>query len=169
MGNSKKEEYIRIIGLKGYIHSIIFNRILRINSDIPWPTHHSSVISFPDRIDKKGVRPILGIAPGCYINAKNGIIIGKNTRVGPGVKNISTNHDILNLDNHKESEPIEIGESCWIGANSVILPGVKLLNHTIVGAGSVVTKIFHDKNIVIAGVPAIKIRDIEPHNDLGSI
>ena len=35
---------------------------------------------------------------------------------------------------------IHIGKNCWIGANTVVLDGVKIGNDTIVGAGSVVAK-----------------------------
>ena len=42
--------------------------------------------------------------------------------------------------------------------NTVILPGVSLGDHTIVGAGSVVTKSFQEGNCVIAGNPAKVIR-----------
>lgn len=44
--------------------------------------------------------------------------------------------------------------------NAMILPGVKLGNNTIVGAGSVVTKSF-EGDCIIAGNPAKKIKDIE--------
>ena len=57
-------------------------------------------------------------------------------------------------------EDIVLGEQCWIGMNSVILPGVKLGIHTIVGAGSVVTKSFEDGFCIIAGNPAKIIRKI---------
>ena len=45
--------------------------------------------------------------------------------------------------------------------NSVILPGVTLGEHTVVGAGSVVTKSFPDGHCVIAGNPAIIIRSLD--------
>ncbi|EOJ3081127.1 DapH/DapD/GlmU-related protein, partial [Acinetobacter baumannii] len=54
-----------------------------------------------------------------------------------------------------------IGDKCWIGMNSVILPGVVLGNGTIVAAGAVVTKSFKQGNIVIAGVPAKIIKEIK--------
>ena len=55
---------------------------------------------------------------------------------------------------------IIIGKKCWIGMNSVILPGVVLGDHTIVGAGAVVTKSFVDGNCVIGGNPARIIRKL---------
>lgn len=65
-----------------------------------------------------------------------------------------------NLDRHEEAKPVLIGEKCWIGMNSVILPGVILGPHTVVGAGSVVTKSFVDGYCIVAGNPAKIIRKI---------
>lgn len=53
--------------------------------------------------------------------------------------------------------PIEIGSDVFIGANSIILPGVRIGNRVIVGAGSVVNRSIPD-NCVVAGVPAKFIR-----------
>ena len=45
--------------------------------------------------------------------------------------------------------------------NAVILPGVQLGDHVVVGAGAVVTQSF-PSNVVIAGVAARIIRHLEP-------
>ena len=50
-----------------------------------------------------------------------------------------------------------IGENCFIGARSIILPGLRISNGCIVGAGSVVTKDVPD-NCAVAGNPARIIR-----------
>lgn len=50
-------------------------------------------------------------------------------------------------------EEVVIGNDVWVGANSVIMPGVTIGNGAIVGAGAVVTKDVPDYAIV-AGVPA---------------
>jgi len=49
--------------------------------------------------------------------------------------------------------PIEIGNNCFIGTRSVILPGVRIGDNCVVGAGSVVTRPVAD-NTVVAGAPA---------------
>ena len=36
--------------------------------------------------------------------------------------------------------PIKIENNVWIGANSVVLPGVQIGNHSVIGAGSIITK-----------------------------
>lgn len=48
---------------------------------------------------------------------------------------------------------IVIGENCFIGYSSIIMPNVILGDNCVVGTGSVVTKSFPD-NSVIAGIPA---------------
>ena len=44
--------------------------------------------------------------------------------------------------------------------NAVLLPGTTLGDHTVVGAGAVVTKSFPDGYVVIAGNPAKVIRTL---------
>ena len=97
---------------------------------------------------------------GNYFQAIGKITIGHGTYIAPNVGLITANHDLTNLDIHLEPKPIVLGEKCWIGMNSVILPGVTLGEGTIVGAGSVVTKSFLEGHCVIAGNPAKKIRDL---------
>lgn len=60
-----------------------------------------------------------------------------------------------------EGKDVVIGEKCWIGMNSVILPGINLGGNTIVAAGAVVTKSFPQGNVVLAGVPAKIIKELE--------
>lgn len=56
------------------------------------------------------------------------------------------------------SKPVIIGNDVWIGTNTTILPGNRIGNGAIIGAGAVVTKDVPDYTIV-GGVPARKIRD----------
>ena len=51
-----------------------------------------------------------------------------------------------------------IGDYCFIGVRSIIMPGVKIGNEVIVGAGSVVTKDISN-NCIVAGNPAKVIKE----------
>ena len=57
------------------------------------------------------------------------------------------------------SAPIHIGKNVWIGNDSKILPGVDIGDHSVIGAGSVVTKSV-PSCVVAAGNPARIIRNI---------
>lgn len=98
---------------------------------------------------------------GIYYQAIGKIEIGRGSYIAPNVGLITSNHDASDLDKHMPPKPILIGEKCWIGMNSIVLGGVVLGPHTIVGAGSVVTKSFPEGNCIIAGNPAKLIRKIE--------
>ncbi|MDD3999766.1 MAG: DapH/DapD/GlmU-related protein [Bacilli bacterium] len=87
------------------------------------------------------------------------IFIGKGTYIAPNVGIITTNHDIKNPEKHVIGQDVIIGANCWIGMNAMILPGVKLGDHTVIGAGAVVTKSFPEGFCVIAGNPAKKIKE----------
>ena len=57
---------------------------------------------------------------------------------------------------------IEIGNNCFIGNKSIIMPGVKIGNNCVVGTGSVVTKSIPD-NCIVAGNPAKYICSYEEY------
>jgi hypothetical protein len=139
-----------------------FQKVLGINRGVPWPVHWSSVVPPPSEkfISRASTCP--GLMPGVYIQAINGVEIGHNCGVGPGVKILSANHNLEDYNVHDPSDPIVIGDDTWLGANSVILPGVRLGRHVYVAAGAVVTKSFPQDNILLAGVPARIVKELEP-------
>ena len=56
---------------------------------------------------------------------------------------------------------IDIGDDVWIGANSVIVSGVRINKGAVVAAGAVVTEDVPE-NTVVGGVPAKVIRKKMP-------
>jgi acetyltransferase-like isoleucine patch superfamily enzyme len=132
---------------------IFWQKILNINGarKIPWPVHFTSKVG--GNI-KTGYLTTPGMMPGIYINGMNGVFFGDNVYIGAGVKIISANHDIYDYSKHVKSEPIVIGNNVWIGSNAVILPAVTIADGCVIGAGSVVTRSFVEKNCIIAGNPA---------------
>ena len=98
--------------------------------------------------------------PNCYFQNYHGkIIIGENVWIAQNVGIITENHNPRNPDEHLAPRDVIIGDSCWIGMNAVILPGVVLGPHTTVGAGSIVTHSFPGY-CIIAGNPAKIIKKI---------
>jgi acetyltransferase-like isoleucine patch superfamily enzyme len=138
--------------------SFVAQRILRINGHVPWRVHYTSRVVNPERV-VLGKNTFPGDSPCCYVQAANGVIIGDNTNIGPGVGLISANHNTTDNTKHLAAPPIRIGKDCWIGMNAVILPGVTLGDRVVVGAGAVVTHDFPD-DVVIAGNPAKVLRTI---------
>ena len=128
--------------------SFIPQKILRINGSVPWPVHFTSRVLYHQRI-KIGKRTAPGFNSCCYIQGRNGIIIGNNVRIGPGVGLISANHNLNDYDKWDKTEPIRIGDNVWIGMNSVVLPGVKIGSNVVIGANSVVDKDIPDNSIAL--------------------
>ena len=99
----------------------------------------------------------------CFLHSAGGIRIGRNVGIGPGVRILTSAHDLGQcrerpiLHRPIAFAQVQIGEGSDIGVSSVILPGVSLGCFVQVGAGSVVTKGFPDYS-VIAGVPARILR-----------
>lgn len=124
----------------------------------PWPVDPRTSIVHASNIEFDYDDLNIFQSPGCYFQAHGKIVIGKGTWIAPNVGLITSNHDLKDLNLHYPPKDIIIGENCWIGMNSMVLPGVHLGSHTVVGAGSVVTHSFPEGDCVIAGNPARVIR-----------
>lgn len=156
-------KHMKYVGFFRRLPYFIAQRIFLINSRVPWPVHWGSIVSGHKNIKRADFRPYPGFMPGQYIQAMNGIEIGKNVRLGPGVKIISASHDLNDYSKHTKSNPIIIGDNCWLAADVIILPGVELKEHVVVGAGAVVTKSF-GPNVLIGGNPARIIKHLPEYN-----
>ncbi|MDD5937512.1 MAG: sugar O-acetyltransferase [Clostridiales bacterium] len=90
------------------------------------------------------------------------ITIGDDVYIAPRVCVFTAAHPIdagvRNVD-LEYGKPVKIGNSVWIGGNTVINPGVTIGDNVVIGAGSVVT---HDipSGVVAAGNPCRVIRPI---------
>lgn len=94
------------------------------------------------------------------------IYIGNRVMFGPNVTLSATGHPVYTeyrLRGAHFSLPITIGDHVWVGANSVILPGVTIGENTVIGAGSVVTKDI-PANVIAMGVPCRVVREIGDHD-----
>lgn len=94
------------------------------------------------------------------------IKIGNNVYITAGTDFVTHDGGTLILRNHVSdlewSAPIEIGDEVYIGVRCIILPGVRIGNRCIIGAGSVVNRSVPD-NSVYAGVPARHISTVDEY------
>lgn len=104
-----------------------------------------------------------GIGEYCVV-PKN-TIIGKYVMMAPEVYIIGNNHIFIETETpmcfqgNTENKVSRIGNDCWIGARSMIMPGRTIGEGCIIAAGSIVTKDVEPYSIV-GGNPAklIKMR-----------
>ncbi|EHK2407577.1 sugar O-acetyltransferase [Clostridium perfringens] len=95
------------------------------------------------------------------------IFVGNNVLFGPNVTLSAGTHPIHPELRSKQAQyniPIHIGNNVWIGANSVILPGVNIGDNSVIGAGSIVTKDI-PSNVIAVGNPCRVLREIN-ENDM---
>ena len=91
------------------------------------------------------------------------ITFGDNVFIAPGCGFYTATHPLDVEQRNKGLEyayPITIGNNVWIGAQSIILPGVSIGDNTVIGAGSVVTKDI-PANVIAVGNPCRVIKKIE--------
>jgi len=95
---------------------------------------------------------------GSSIAARNSVKIGSHCFFGHYTFVMDNDqHDIVKHTELPRSEPVIIEDHVWIGSKAVILPGVRIGNRAVIGAGSIVTKDVPPR-CVAAGNPARVIR-----------
>ena len=90
------------------------------------------------------------------------VTIGNYVGFSPEVMVLTGTHQIGvsgNRVGQLKPRPVIIEDGVWLGARSILLPGVTVGRGSVVGAGAVVTKDV-PANVIVAGVPAKVIREI---------
>jgi maltose O-acetyltransferase len=84
------------------------------------------------------------------------VIIGDGTQIGPAVQIYAADHprDAATRRSGLEfGRPIQVGRNVWVGGGTIILPGVRIGDDAVIGAGSVVTRDV-PAGATVAGNPA---------------
>lgn len=107
-----------------------------------WGTNigEGSRVSFTAKIDKTNPQ---------------GVIIGKHTALAFGAAILT--HDFVN-GVHRDTK---IGDYCFIGARSIIMPGVVIGDHCIIASGAVVMKDVPSNSVVMGNPGRVMERGIE--------
>lgn len=95
------------------------------------------------------------------------IEIGDNVMIGPNVVLCTGTHPVSPRLRAKEAQynkPVKVGSGVWIGANTMVMPGVTIGENSIIGAGSVVTKDI-PANVIAFGNPCKVHREITEEDE----
>ena len=99
---------------------------------------------------------------GCTLDLGGPLLIGDRVSLGQEVMVLTTSHDVGPLERRAgllHARPVTVGEGAWVGARSVIRPGVTVGEGAIVAAGAVVTRDV-PPHTMVGGVPARVIREL---------
>lgn len=102
-----------------------------------------------------------GIGVNCYIRGP--LKIGNDVMMGPEVIILTNSHNFdsldmpMNLQGNNDPKKVIIGNDVWIGTRVIILPGVKVGDGAILGAGAIVTKDV-EPYAIVGGNPAKVIK-----------
>jgi putative colanic acid biosynthesis acetyltransferase WcaF len=90
----------------------------------------------------------------CWIDNLAQVTIGSNSCISQGAFICTGNHNFTSPDFELIAKPVVISDGVWIGACSVVCPGVHAAQQAVLSAGSVVTTDM-ESNMVYQGNPAI--------------
>ncbi|MGI8557953.1 MAG: acyltransferase [Solirubrobacteraceae bacterium] len=104
----------------------------------------------------------------CWFENVGRLTIGDRVGVGPHTVILTSTHELGSARRRYGKWhylPVTIGDGCWIGARTLIHPGVTVGHGCIVAAGSVVNR-DTEPDCLYAGVPARKIRHLDDAESL---
>jgi len=89
---------------------------------------------------------------GCQLSARERIVLRERCSIGPGSRLYDFQHDIDD-ERPQRVGPIEVGAFTWISSDVTIMDGIRVGEHAVVGAKSLVNRDVAPHTLV-AGIPA---------------
>ena len=90
------------------------------------------------------------INPNCYLDTRNGLIIGENVNNSHNSKIYTLGHEVDDPMLPGKGKSVIIEDDVFIFSNVLIMPGVRIGKGAVIYAGSVVTKIFYHTLLSVA-------------------
>ena len=96
---------------------------------------------------------------GVALHASQHVRIGDNVFVGDLSAIYDSNFHEVEPGRGVEVKPVHIGRNVWIGRAAIVLPGVSIGDHSVVAAGSVVTRSV-PPGALVGGNPARQLKEL---------
>ena len=80
-------------------------------------------------------------------------MLGRRAWVGPGSRVFDADQHDFDADHLEQRAPVRIGDYAWVASDVLVLKGVSIGEHAIVGARSIVTKDV-PAHMLVFGAPA---------------
>lgn len=158
--------------IKKYLSSFIF-LILKFNSYLPFHFLRIFILNtfFRSNINYKSglyygveirhpwklkIEQSSVIGHNCLLDARKGLVVGKNVNISSEVMIWTLHHDYNDMYFKAIGNSVEIGDYVWVCSRAIILPGIKIGKGAVIASGAVVTKDVGEY-CIMAGVPAKEI------------
>ena len=111
-------------------------------------------IKFPWKLE---IGDHVWLGEGCWIDNLDYVKIGSHVCISQGAQLLTGNHDYTVSSFDYRNAPIVLEDGVWIGAQTVVCPGVTCQSHSILTVGSVATKNL-EPYMIYQGNPAVAVR-----------
>lgn len=112
------------------------------------------IIKFPWKLT---IGDDVWLGENCWIDNLDEVVIGNNVCISQGALLITGNHDYTKVDFPYRNAPIVIEDGSWVGAKTIVAPGVTVASHSILTLGTICTKDTEPYGIY-QGNPAVIIK-----------
>jgi acetyltransferase-like isoleucine patch superfamily enzyme len=102
------------------------------------------------------------------IDCTDSVTIGRFSTFA-GFRSQILTHSINLGEARQRCKPVVVGDYCFVGTGSILLPGSQVPNNSILAAGAVLSNAFSDEGCLYGGIPAKKIKalNLDEHKYMG--
>lgn len=113
------------------------------------------IMRFPDNVSVGAGSKLGGRV---FIDSWGEVSIGRNVILGGEIALLSTQHDVDHPGMKGEKLTVTIGDYAWLPIKIIVLPGVSIGHHAVIGTGSVVSRDVPDYGVAV-GNPARVVKE----------
>jgi len=137
-----------------------WSSIGNLNQITGFPAYDTSYFSA-----ERDRRPELILGRHAAVTERHIIDCTNSVRIGDfatfaGYRSLILTHNLDLHESRQTSQPVAIGDYCFVGTCSIILSGTALPDHSVLGAGSLLNRTFTETHYLYAGSPAKPVKPL---------